>query len=126
MATFLNPSVPALLPSVSLLLAFLARNSAKSYHALATPLVGNLVTVALTVSCHAIVTLSIKTLVIFVVALPVIIGEQLFGIMAVYGRAVSWEPSLYLDEEAQQSGAFSADGAPAVLSAPFSLGPVDV
>lgn len=34
----------------------------------------------------------------FLVALPVIIGEHLYGIMAVYGRAVSWQTPGELDE----------------------------
>ncbi|GAA6009461.1 hypothetical protein JCM10207_003790 [Rhodosporidiobolus poonsookiae] len=90
-ASFVNPNVPALLPSVSLLLAYLSRHSTRAYHALTTPLLANLITTCLVSNCGAIVTLAIKCLAIFVVTLPVIIGEHLFGIMAAYGRVVSWE-----------------------------------
>ncbi|KPV72843.1 uncharacterized protein RHOBADRAFT_55517 [Rhodotorula graminis WP1] len=99
LSTLLSPSLPALLPTSSLLLSFLARHSAKAYHALSTPLVANLVTAALTVSSVATVSLALKCLDIFVATLPVIIGEHLFGIMAVYARAVSWETAQDLEDD---------------------------
>lgn len=43
-------------------------------------------------------TLGIKSLTMFLVALPVLIGDHLFGIMAVYGRAVSWVTPGELDD----------------------------
>ncbi|GAA5916468.1 hypothetical protein JCM6882_006467 [Rhodosporidiobolus microsporus] len=92
LAPFINPSVPALLPSLSLTLSYLSRHSTKSYHALSTPLLTNLTTVSLTSACAAIVTLAIKCLAIFVVTLPVIIGEErVVGVFAAYGRVVAWE-----------------------------------
>ncbi|GAA5897630.1 hypothetical protein JCM8208_000217 [Rhodotorula glutinis] len=99
LSTLLSPSLPALLPTSSLLLSFLARHSAKAYHALSTPLVAHLITAALTVSSVATVSLALKCLDIFVATLPVIIGEHLFGIMAVYARAVSWETAQDLEDD---------------------------
>jgi len=99
LSTLLSPSLPSLLPTSSLLLSFLARHSAKAYHALSTPLLAHLVTAALTVSAVATVSLALKCLDIFVATLPVIIGEHLFGIMAVYARAVSWETAQDLDDD---------------------------
>ncbi|GAA6030584.1 hypothetical protein JCM8097_006220 [Rhodosporidiobolus ruineniae] len=90
-APFINPNLPALLPSISLVLAYLSRHSTKAYHALSTPILSNLITVALTSHCSAIVTLVVRCLAIFTVTLPVIIGEKLFGILAAYGRVVCWE-----------------------------------
>ncbi|GAA6054012.1 hypothetical protein JCM3770_002417 [Rhodotorula araucariae] len=114
-STFLNPSLPALLPSISLLLGYLTRHSAKAYHALMTPLLSNLVTVALTSACPAVLSLALKCLVIFVVTLPVIIGDKLFGIMAVYARAVSWETAFDLAEEGKGPSSPVADDVHAFL-----------
>ncbi|GAA5898054.1 uncharacterized protein JCM6883_000908 [Sporobolomyces salmoneus] len=90
-APFITPNVPSRLPSLSLVLSYLTKHSAKSYHALETPLISNLVTISLLSPCPAIVNLAIKCLAIFLVTLPVIIGDSLFGVMAAYGRVVSWE-----------------------------------
>ncbi|BGP52330.1 hypothetical protein JCM10450v2_008301 [Rhodotorula kratochvilovae] len=114
-STFLNRSLPALLPSVSLLLAYLTRHSAKAYHALTTPLLSNLITVALTSACPAVLSLALKCLVIFVVTLPVIIGDKLFGIMAVYARAVSWETAFELGDEGDRPGSPTANDVHAFL-----------
>ncbi|GAA5908506.1 hypothetical protein JCM5296_004779 [Sporobolomyces johnsonii] len=93
-APFITPTAPSRLPSLSLLLAYLSRHSAKAYHALGTPLISNLITISLLSPCPAIVTLAIKSLAIFLVTLPIIIGDSLFGIMAAYARVVSWETAL--------------------------------
>lgn len=93
-APFIAPNAPSRLPSLSLVLSYLTKHSAKSYHALDTPLLSNLVTISLVSPCPAIVNLAIKCLAIFLVTLPVIIGEGLFGVMAAYGRVVSWETTL--------------------------------
>ncbi|GAA5881329.1 hypothetical protein JCM16303_000132 [Sporobolomyces ruberrimus] len=90
-APFIAPNAPSRLPSLSLVLSYLTKHSAKSYHALKTPLLSNLITISLVSPCPAIVNLAIKCLAIFLVTLPVIIGESLFGAMAAYGRVVSWE-----------------------------------
>ncbi|GAA6005435.1 hypothetical protein JCM11491_003641 [Sporobolomyces phaffii] len=90
-APFIAPNAPSRLPTLSLVLSYLTKHSAKSYHALETPLIANLITLSLFSPCPAIVNLTIKCLAIFLVTLPVIIGESLFGVMAVYGRVVSWE-----------------------------------
>lgn len=113
-ATLLDPSLPALLPTASLLLSFLTRHSAKAYHALSSPLVANLVTAALTISSAAAVSLALKCLDIFVATLPVIIGEHLFGIMAVYARTVSWETAQDLDDDGEGQSANPAEGAVSV------------
>lgn len=88
---YITLSCPSRLPFLSMLLAFLSRHSAKAYHALKTPLLSNVINFCLTSPSPAAVTLGVKSLVIFLVSLPVIIGEHLVGIMAVYGRVVSWE-----------------------------------
>lgn len=90
-ADSLTTDSPALIPFASLTLAYLSRHSTKAYYALSTPLLGNLITASLTTPAAAVVSLALRSLAIFVVTLPVVIGEHLFGIMAVYGRAVSWE-----------------------------------
>ncbi|GAA5988579.1 hypothetical protein JCM10908_003627 [Rhodotorula pacifica] len=90
-ADSLTTDSPALIPFVSLTLSYLSRHSTKSYYALSTPLLSNLITASLTTPSAAVVSLALRSLAIFVVTLPVVIGEHLFGIMAVYGRAVSWE-----------------------------------
>ncbi|GAA5978560.1 hypothetical protein JCM5350_003141 [Sporobolomyces pararoseus] len=90
-APFIAPNAPSRLPSLSLVLSYLTKHSAKSYHALETPVLSNLITISLLSPCPAIVNLAIKCLAIFLVTLPVIIGESLFGVMAAYGRVVSWE-----------------------------------
>ncbi|GAA6064628.1 hypothetical protein JCM10212_000597 [Sporobolomyces blumeae] len=90
-APYITPIAPSRLPSLALVLSYLSKHSAKSYHALGTPLLANLITISLLSPCPAIVTLAIKCLAIFLVTLPVIIGDSLFGIMAAYGRVVSWE-----------------------------------
>lgn len=92
----------ALIPFVSLTLSYLSRHSTKAYYALSTPLLGNLITTALTTPSAAVVSLALRSLAIFVVTLPVVIGDYLFGIMAVYGRAVSWE--MAHDQMAGESG----------------------
>lgn len=92
----------ALIPFVSLTLSYLSRHSTKAYYALSTPLLGNLITTALTTPSAAVVSLALRSLAIFVVTLPVVIGDHLFGIMAVYGRAVSWE--IAHDHMAGESG----------------------
>ncbi|KWU43136.1 hypothetical protein RHOSPDRAFT_5757, partial [Rhodotorula sp. JG-1b] len=92
----------ALIPFVSLTLSYLSRHSTKAYYALSTPLLGNLITTALRTPSAAVVSLALRSLAIFVVTLPVVIGEYLFGIMAVYGRAVSWE--MAHDHVAGESG----------------------
>ncbi|KAK4049720.1 hypothetical protein OIV83_003995 [Microbotryomycetes sp. JL201] len=90
-APFIDPSNPARMPFLSLLLNVLARHSGKAYHVLQTPLLSNLINFCLTTPSPASIALGIKCLQIFLVALPVIIGDHLFGIMAVYARAVSWD-----------------------------------
>ncbi|BGP12042.1 hypothetical protein JCM10049v2_007962 [Rhodotorula toruloides] len=106
---YLEPNGPAVLPSVSLILSYLTRNSTKAYHALSTPLIANLIIVALTTTCSAIVNLASKCLAICVVTLPVIIGEHLFGIMAVYGRLVSWEMAPDVGDEGEKLPTASED-----------------
>lgn len=77
---------------LSVLLTFLCRHPGKAYHVLPTSLLSALITFCLTSPSPAAVTLSIKSLSIFLTALPVIIGENaLMGIFAVYGRVVCWE-----------------------------------
>lgn len=95
---FLNHLTPLIalstashLPFLSLLLLFLSRHSAKSYHALQTPLLPALIQFCLASTSSAAVSIAVKCLTIFLVTLPVIIGPHLFGIMAVYGRIVSWD-----------------------------------
>ncbi|GAA5872417.1 hypothetical protein JCM3774_004515 [Rhodotorula dairenensis] len=90
-ADSLTTDSPALIPFASLTLSYLSRHSTKAYYALSSPLLGNLITASLTTSSAAVVSLALRSLAIFVVTLPVVIGDHLFGIMAVYGRAVSWE-----------------------------------
>ncbi|KAM0787086.1 hypothetical protein ACM66B_006344 [Microbotryomycetes sp. NB124-2] len=90
-APYINTSNPARMPFLSLLLNVLARHSGKAYHVLPTPLLSNLVNFCLTTPSPACIALGMKCLQIFLVSLPVIIGEHLFGIMAVYARAVSWD-----------------------------------
>lgn len=97
-----DSSPAALIPFVSLTLSYLSRHSTKAYYALSTPLLGNLITTALTTPSAAVVSLALRSLAIFVVTLPVVVGEYLFGIMAVYGRAVSWE--MAHDHVAGESG----------------------
>lgn len=109
-ADSLSADAPALLPFVSLTLSYLARHSTKAYYALSTPLVANLITVALTTPSAAVLTLAMRALAIFVVTLPVVIGEHLFGIMAVYGRAVSWEIVAENAEEGDAVEARADDG----------------
>lgn len=106
---FLHPSSPSLLPSLSLLLSFLTSHSTKSFHALSTPLLSSILVVALSSPCAAVVGLAAKCLAIFVVTLPVIIGEQnVAGIMAVFGRIVSWEEGAEAEErDLGTDGAFS-------------------
>lgn len=74
-----------------MLLAYLSRHSGKAYHALRTPLLNRLNTLCLESTSPADISLAIKCLAIFLVSLPVIIGEPLIGVMAVYGRMVCWE-----------------------------------
>lgn len=88
---YIRPDNPARIPFLSLLLNVLARNYGKAYHVLQTPLLPSLIDFCLKTASPASMTLGIKCLAIFVVSLPVIIGEHLFGIMAVYARAISWE-----------------------------------
>lgn len=90
-APYITPTAPSRVAFLSLLLHFLCRHSGKAYHVLQTPLLSNLINFCLTSPSPAAVTLGIKSLTMFLVALPVIIGDHLFGIMAVFGRAVSWE-----------------------------------
>ncbi|GAA5852088.1 hypothetical protein JCM8547_000154 [Rhodosporidiobolus lusitaniae] len=105
----LTPSTPSLLPTLSLLLSFLSRHSTKTYHALSTPLLSNLITTALTSPCAAVVTLAVKCLVIVVVTLPIIVGEEaLLGIFAVYGRVAGWEEA-EMAELARGGGGGAAD-----------------
>ena len=85
-------SSPSRLPTLALLLAFLTRHPAKSYHALKTNLLPELNKLCLVTPSPAMVTISIKCLAIFLVTLPVILGEPtLVGTFAVYGRVVTWE-----------------------------------
>ncbi|KAL8280531.1 hypothetical protein RQP46_007179 [Phenoliferia psychrophenolica] len=85
-------SSPSRLSFLSLLLAFLTRHPAKSYHGLKTNLLAEINKLCLLSPSPAMVTISIKCLAIFLVTLPVIIGElNLYGTFAVYGRVVTWE-----------------------------------
>ncbi|KAK4056098.1 hypothetical protein OIO90_002829 [Microbotryomycetes sp. JL221] len=90
-APYISPTQPARMPFLSLLLNVLARHSGKAYHVLQTPLLTTLINFCLTTPSPASIALGMKCLQIFLVSLPVIIGDHLFGIMAVYGRAISWE-----------------------------------
>ena len=95
----LTASLPAQLATLSLLLAFLSRPSTPAYHALKSDLVSNLIQACLTSPSPANVALGIKSLVIFLVSLPVLVGEaHLLGIKAVYGRALCWGQA---DEDGQ-------------------------
>lgn len=95
---FINISTPSHLSFISLLLFFLSRHSAKAYHALKTPLLPEVVQFCLTSKSPAAVSIAVKCLTIFLVTLPVIIGEYLWGIMAVYATVVSWDR---IDESAR-------------------------
>ncbi|GAA5937810.1 hypothetical protein JCM1841_004065 [Sporobolomyces salmonicolor] len=108
-APFITPTAPSRLPSLSIVLAYLSRHSAKAYHALGTPLISNLITISLLSPCPAIVTLAIKSLAIFLVTLPIIIGDSLFGIMAAYARVVSWETALDRNDSPERSSERPAD-----------------
>lgn len=90
-SSFITPTGASRLPFLSLLLAFLSRHSAKAYHALKTPLLKAITTLCLLSPSPASVTVAIKCIAIFLVTLPVIIGDHLVGIMAVYGRVVNWQ-----------------------------------
>ncbi|GAA5935816.1 uncharacterized protein JCM15063_001813 [Sporobolomyces koalae] len=90
-APLITTQAPSRLPALSLALSYLTKHSAKSYYALDTPLLSNIINISLLSPCPAIVNLAIKCLAIFLVTLPVIIGDNLFGIMAAFGRVVSWE-----------------------------------
>ncbi|GAA5831566.1 hypothetical protein JCM11251_000750 [Rhodosporidiobolus azoricus] len=119
LAPFLSPTLPALLPTLSLLLAYLSRHSTRSYHALSTPLITNLITVALTSPSAATVTLAIKCLAIFVVTLPVIIGEEkIVGTMAAYGRVVSWEADLSVETPDEERASASTEDYPFIDDSP--------
>lgn len=111
---FIDPTSPSRLPFLSLLLAFLSRHSAKAYHALPTPLLGKLTAVGLLSASPVAVALAVKCLAIFLVTLPVIIGDALPGIMAVYGRVVSWETVGESEETAIPPADAGSQGASAV------------
>ena len=94
MSASISPNSPFVLSYLSLLVAFLSRHSGKAYHALKTPLLSRLNVLCLTADSSAEISLAIKSLAIFLVTLPVIIGPPLIGVMAVYGRVVCWERNL--------------------------------
>lgn len=105
----LSTTAPARTPFLSLLLTFLCRHPGKAYHVLSTPLLSALITFCLTSPSPAAVTLGIKSLSIFLTALPVIIGENaLMGIFAVYGRVVCWEKQ-DLEDVDEAEGELSRD-----------------
>lgn len=90
---------PSHFSALSLVLAFLTKQSARAYHALSTPLVPALIDLALITPAPETLTLATRSLVVLVVTLPVVIGaSNVFGCMAVYGRAISWNASLHIAE----------------------------
>ena len=94
--------------ALSLLLAFLTKQSARAYHALSTPLVPALIELALVTPAPETLTLATRCLVVLIVTLPVVIGSSnVLGCMAVYGRAISWNASPHIAEgvvEGEQTG----------------------
>lgn len=106
---------PSHFSALSLLLAFLTKQSARAYHALSTPLVPALIELALVTPAPETLTLATHCLVVVMVTLPVVIGPaNVYGCMAVYGRAISWNASPHIGEAVVQ-GEFT-------LRVPFSLG----
>lgn len=93
-----------LLPSVALALRFLSTNSSKAYHALKTSFVPALMSTCLCARERAVAHIATKCLVIFLVSLPVIIGEHaILGAVITYARLVSWESASSAAATALQS-----------------------
>ncbi|GAA5996948.1 hypothetical protein JCM11641_000615, partial [Rhodosporidiobolus odoratus] len=113
LSPFLTPTSPSVLPSTSLCLSYLSRHSTRAYHALSTPLVTNLITTALAAPCAAVVSLAVKCLAIFVVTLPVILGEdKLLGVFSVFARVVCWDKDVTTpDEDDGKAEAMTSEGA---------------
>ncbi len=98
-AKLLSIEQPSHFSALSLLLAFLTKQSARAYHALSTPLVPALIELALVTPAPETLTLATRCLVVLIVTLPVVIGSaNVFGCMAVYGRAITWNASPHLAE----------------------------